>query len=559
MASDQTLRAIITVLDRTAEPMHQINARFAAMAMPLRDISSRIGELAEESGLKAVGEHARGAFEHVRHLGEGLLELAGPLAALGAAGSIAGLVEIAKSTGEFAERLDIAAAKTGIATETLSGWHYAAGLVNVDVDQLDKGFTFLNRNIALAAGGKAKDVEAILAHMGFSNTPGHLVNTADALRAVAAEVKHLTDNGQIELATAMMSKLFGARQGANLLPLFEQGPEGLAKIMDQAKEAGISLSAAQTASGHEFMEQFKGMTASVEGLKIAIGDELFPVLTPVIESTRDWLNANREWIATNVGEAVHKFGAWLRDIDWKGIGTDLHQIADGAAKIVDKIGGIGPAIAIVAAISLSPAILAFTELGGAVLGASAKLVVFPAVQAIAAFASLVPAIGGLTDAWAALDVVMDANPLGVAIIAATALAAVDYEIYQHWSGIAAFFQQVWDKVVAIVEAGWARIQPIVRAIETPFQWLGDKLGATGAVSPDAQSFRDRKFGPRLGTQPPLSEQPGAAAAVGGGAAPQGQTKVTIDMQNVPPGTRVQTENTGNADAADVNVGYAMVW
>ena len=78
-----------------------------------------------------------------------------------------------------------------MATEMLAGWHYAAGLVNVNVSQLDKGLTFLNRNINEAASGKAKDVEKILGHMGFSNTPGHLVGTADALKAIAAKAKHL--------------------------------------------------------------------------------------------------------------------------------------------------------------------------------------------------------------------------------------------------------------------------------------------------------------------------------------------------------------------------------
>ena len=96
MALDQTLRAIITVLDRTSEPIRQINTRFAAMSSPLREIGSRIGELAELSGIKNIGENAKEALEHIHHLGEGLLEMAGPLAALGAAGSVAGLVENSK-------------------------------------------------------------------------------------------------------------------------------------------------------------------------------------------------------------------------------------------------------------------------------------------------------------------------------------------------------------------------------------------------------------------------------------------------------------------------------
>ena len=88
MASDQTLRAIITVLDRTSEPIRQINARFAAMSAPLRQIQSRVGELGELTGITRIGESAKNALEHVRGLGEGLLHMAEPLVALGAAASV---------------------------------------------------------------------------------------------------------------------------------------------------------------------------------------------------------------------------------------------------------------------------------------------------------------------------------------------------------------------------------------------------------------------------------------------------------------------------------------
>ncbi len=278
MASDQTLRAVITVLDRTVEPLHQLNARFTALGAPLREIGSRVSALAEETGLKTIGEHAGEAFAKVQELGKSLLEATGVLGTLGAAGSVAGLLDMAKDAAEYGEKLDIASHLTGIATQQLAGWHYAAGLVNLDVGQMDRGFTFLNRNISEAASGKAKDVEAIFTGMGLTNAPGHLVSTATALKTVAAEVQALVGSGKIQLATDVMDKLFGARSGAMLLPLFEKGPAELAKIMAQAKESGLSLTAAQTESGTAFMDSFKRMSASVEGLKISIGNELLPVL-----------------------------------------------------------------------------------------------------------------------------------------------------------------------------------------------------------------------------------------------------------------------------------------
>ena len=542
MAADQTLRAIITVLDRTSEPIRQINTRFAAMSSPLRQIGSRISELGELTGIKNIGEHAGAALEKVRGLGEGLLAMAGPLAALSAAGSVAGLVEIAKSTGEFAEKLDIGAAMTGIASEKLAGWHYAAGLVNIDVDRMDKGFAYLNRTISEAASGKARDAEQILKNMGFSNTPGHLVSTADALKGVAAEVKHLVDTGQIQLATEIMAKLFGARQGAQLLPLFEQGPEEINKTLKEAQEAGISLTAAQTAAGHGFMESYKAMTASVEGLKIAIGDELFPVLTPVIEAMRQWLNTNREWIATGIGDAIRDFSGWVKSVDWSSVGESLRGIAADAKWVVQELGGIGPVIAIIAGISLAPTILAFGELGGAVAAASGKFLLFPVASFVGSLATLVPAMTGLRDVWVALDIAMDANPIGAVVAAAALLAGIGYEVYEHWEKVEALFAR----------------------IGKAFSWISSHISAPGGSVPGGYvDPTSGMFIPDLGAggaavKPPLSTLPGAAAAAGAGAAgAQGETKVTVDFKNLPPNAAVSTESRGSAAAADVNVGYAM--
>jgi hypothetical protein len=54
-----------------------------------------------------------------------------------------------------------------------------------------------------------------------------------------------------------------------------------------------------------------------------------------------------------------------------------------------------------------------------------------------------------TAAQWALDAAMGANPIGIAVVGAAALAGIGYEIYEHWSGIANFFESTWAKVQGI--------------------------------------------------------------------------------------------------------------
>ncbi len=121
---------------------------------------------------------------------------------------------------------------------------------------------------------------------------------------------------------------------------------------------------------------------------------------------RKWLDANRQWLATKIGEAVTSMAADLKGIDWHGIVADIKDIADAARWVVREVGGIGMATAIVAGISFGPAILAWGKLGLAAAETAAKFMLFPAVQTIASLASLLPAITSARDVWAAFNLVI---------------------------------------------------------------------------------------------------------------------------------------------------------
>jgi hypothetical protein len=525
MASDQTLRAIITVLDKTAEPLHQISARFEHYGSLVHGIGRRLAVLGEETGLARIGEHAAAAFEKVKHLGEGLLELAGPLAALGAAGSAAGLFEIVKSTAEFGEQLKLGAVAAGLSTETLSGWHYAAKLANVDVQQLDKGLQYLNRNIVEAAMGKAKDVETILQRMGFHNAPGHLVATADALRAVAAEAKHLVDSGQVQLADAMMGQLFGERAGMQLLPMFAQGPASIAKILESAKEHGLALTQEQAENASKFAESYKEMGAAADGLKFAIGARLFPVLTPIIDKMTHWVDLNREWISTKIEEGVKRLSGWISSIDWDSAIAGLKETVGGARWVIQTVSDIIKSIDELVGTKTTVVLLglAFTDLGHDVVGLGAK-----------------PAMTSVRNAMIAINLAMDANPMIAVIAAATALAAVGYEIYKNWKDVKELFN------------GSDGVGAILKLPGGDSGYLDPNTGQfikTAAPDDEARAWTNR---------PPLtsvSRAPGRAAV---GAAADTEHRVKIDISGAPQGTKtsVETPQRGNSNL-DMSVNYAF--
>jgi len=588
MASQQTLQAIITVLDQTAAPLHQINQRFAQMSAPLRQIGSRLSTLAEETGLRNIGEHARDAFQHVRNLGSSITGLLGPLAALGAAGSLAGLFEFVKSTAEVEGKLYDLSIATNIAGQQLAGWQYAAKLAHVDVEQLGKGFERLNKNIAEAAQGKAKDVEQILGKMGFHNTQGHLVQTADAIAKIARETKQLVDSGHTQLATAMLAQLFGARSGAQLLPLFSQGDVEIVQKMQEAIALGIAPSGEDIKKGKEFDDNLQRMGASVEGLKFSIGNALMPELQPVILAMTEWVKANRQWLASDPNGPLQTLIRTVKRIDFKQVWRDLREMGRWAHWAFHEIGGVGGALGLLIAIKLEPLIKDMALLAWEAGKAVVKFALFPAAEFIYALATALYAGAG---AMGALDLAMDANPIGLVVLAIAALIGIGWALYENWDWISKkvtgiwkglpepvqiavqaigaamfpfivlpllvyaywdklepYFKELWRGITAVFREAWAIIEPIVKKLEHAIDWINKNFPSLGQpVNVGPGGFVIDEYGNRLGA--PMS--PGTIGA----SALQSTTKVIIDFKGIPPGTSISTEHLGAP--ADVSVGQAF--
>ena len=54
-----------------------------------------------------------------------------------------------------------------------------------------------------------------------------------------------------------------------------------------------------------------------DSVSVAIGAKLRPVLDELIEPMLQIIVANRDWIATQIGEFVQEFATYLKSIDWK--------------------------------------------------------------------------------------------------------------------------------------------------------------------------------------------------------------------------------------------------
>ncbi|HZL59163.1 MAG TPA: hypothetical protein VFC38_05640 [Stellaceae bacterium] len=567
--ADQTLRAILTVVDRVSAPMRAINQRLLALTAPLRKVGLAMGEFANVSGLTNLGHAAGNALAHIRSLGAGIMGLAGPLGALAGAGALAGFAEMIRSAAEFGKNLHDASIMTGVAAQALAGLHYAAGMVNVDAGQLDIGLARMNRNLVNAAGGKNKDVAAIFDRMGISlrDANGHIKSADQLLPAVADELKNL-QNPALRDAVAMA--LFG-RSGAQLLPLLTKGSAGLAEMTAEAKKHGLVMSDEATASAAKFADGLRNLTESVHGTTLAIGQKLFSVFGPMLKHLTDWIDANRQLIATKIGDFVIGLARWLKQIDWvavkQGALTFAHVVLGVARAIGSVLRLLGPfwsAILILGAV-LGPTILSLGRLAKALGGVALRLGLFALAPVIVMFGQLFTAIEAGIPVMAAFNAVLLANPIGLIVLAIAALGVAAFILWKNWDTI-------WKGIADTVDSTWAKIKdnPLILGAGFAANLLTNPGGivaaamASTATQPAAPAVAGSAFGsaiPRVGEISPMERYPApygpGTRGASGAAAAGGKVKVAVSFDNLPQGARAKATTEGNVSDPDLAVGYAM--
>jgi hypothetical protein len=602
-ASASQFTIVITALNKATAVFQQVDREAAKLAAPFVNIGKSIAALTEASGLKAVGEAALHAGQRVGELGRKVGELLGPLTALAGVASVAGLFEMAKAAAEYGEQLFLASQKTGIAVGQLGALHNAGEQTGLGVESMDKGLAHFNRTIAQTVSGHNKLAAQLFHDMHINLYKGHhvLKDTSTLLAELSDHFEHNTSVTQKNLAASILF----ARAGADWIPMLNMGGEEMRKLTAEFNHLHGPITAADAAISKQLMESFRKFHLSIMGVRDAIGLKLAPIIEKLLDPLTEMIAKYRDVIATKVAEWAQNVATAIKNIDWKGVGAAALAFGGAIKWVGDRLGAFWTTVA-VAAVVFAPFIGATLEAAIAIgrltwaMGVFiARALLFPVAALIADFVSLVPAIDSLSAAFVALDIAMDANPVGVFIIAAAAAIAIAaglaYVIYENWEPIAdffvglwsevvqtfkwahdnilpylpggvfvkmiednwgpitTFFESIWSKIVAIFQRNYAVLRPIIEALKwmsgyDVVQWVkgtaaqGHEIryptSAGDGIAPVGITGGVHVDYPR--PMPPPSWGGGAVTL-----SPHGGVDVHIGFDNAPPGMRVGTSATGD--------------
>jgi lambda family phage tail tape measure protein len=241
------------------------------------------------SGLKLLSSAANDAKFQLQAATDRLGMLGSILGKLGPAGLIAGagiaaaglgITAIALPVANTADELANLAQKTGVSVEALSGLTYVAKMSDTDLQGLVKGLQRLSvamfdtkiRGEEGSAGLKALGVSAV-------DASGQIRPTEQVLLDLADRFANMPDGAD---KAALAIKLFG-KEGMSLIPLLNQGREGITALMEEAERFGLVINS-QTAQASELLnDNLDRMRSMLEGVQRQIGAAVIPVLADFTE------------------------------------------------------------------------------------------------------------------------------------------------------------------------------------------------------------------------------------------------------------------------------------
>jgi hypothetical protein len=335
---------------------------------------------------------------------------------------------------DTADKFAKLAQSTGVNVEALQELAHAGNLSGVSVDEMAQSMGVLQRNLAGASEGGREQARAFLA-LGVSirDASGDL-RSADAVMGDVADRFASMPDGTEKSALAM--KAFG-RSGAQLIPLLNEGRDGLAAMRQEARDLGIVMDSETRKSFVDLNDDQTRLKASLMAVKIQIVRALAPAITRITKSVGAWVKANRELISKRVTQAVTALGKAF---------TAVGKVIGFVFDLVERHSG------------------------------AAKIAIYSLIGAIAAFKTASIAAGIASGAaW-----MIGLWPLGLLAIGLLIAALAVEDLITAFEGGDSVLKQLYLSVVnwvvgGITRAFWATVNSVKAFFQGFFDWFADKF------------------------------------------------------------------------------------
>ena len=299
------------------------------------------GDEVEDAGKQS--DDAGGKFEKLGAVCKAAgVAIAAAFAAVSAAAVAAGkaLVDMAVEGAAYADTVLTESTVTGIATDKLQEYMYAAELVDVSTETLTKSMAKQIKSMKSATDG-SKTMVAAYDALGVSVTDAN-GNMRDSDTVYWELIDAL---GKVENETerdALAMTILG-KSAQELNPLIEAGAQRMQELGEEARNAGYVLSEDMLAAYGALDDNLQYLKVNAEGAKNALGTVLLPVLTELSGTGVELLAEFTKGISDANGD-IGKMSDVIGEILPKALDAIMEYVPELLEVIASIVGSLGQAI-----------------------------------------------------------------------------------------------------------------------------------------------------------------------------------------------------------------------
>ena len=363
-----TFSITISAVDKATATVRRVNDSISRLTRPFQDVGKSFKSLGRELGFEKIGKNLGTIGREASGAARSIGSIIAPMAAVTGLGSVAGIAALAKNWANLSRSIDGSSHSIGISSGQLQSFQGAAQMVGVEASATTSSLDGLANTMQDAQWGRNQGALLMFNKLGIG-----LKKTKDGTWDVVAQYKAVASAIAKE-ASPQKQKLIARAFGMeNMLPFLRQGAAGIERYEAMVKRLGYVMGDEAVKRGKAFSLSLAGLGVVIDGVKNSIGDALIPAMKPLIDQFSLWLAANRELIATDIGNWAKGFATWINKIDWKEIGDGIVKFGKGIGDVVKWLGGWENAAILVAVAMNAGLIGGVLMLGTTLLSAGAGI------------------------------------------------------------------------------------------------------------------------------------------------------------------------------------------
>jgi len=452
-----------------------------------------------------------------------------------------------------AAELDLATA-ADLATNVLTGFGKTVDDLPGVVDKLASATVRGNTNLVqLANGMKFAGPTAKALGQEFTGTIALLDKLADA--GFQGEL------GGNALKRGMLSLIQPSRSARNAFEKLKISSRQIFTEEGQLRKFAdiLALLEKRGASGIQIFEIFGARAGPGMAALLGIGTKEIRALSAAIDGDLNRAtkiqNIQMQGTVGQLARLRSKFEALLITIGEAGLIDAFSSLVEKLSSVIDTVKGADPRLLRMGllfagiAAAAGPLLIVLGSLASGLGGlVTVGGVLMPILTGFTTWivATAIPAIGGFI---VAMGVAL--GPIGLAIVAVSALVAAGVFLVKNWDTIKKTARQVWGGILLAMKNPVTAIKALISSvIELVPDWL---LNFFGGGSNSVAALESAATGPQPSEE--ALRAAGAGTVSKSESVTTNESKVTIDV-NAPPGTRVETD--GGAIPIDVDTGVTML-